>query len=55
MDKKHIEYCIKLGNPYMKEENYQEQLKTEEIDFSWIPKTEMQNEEWTKNSKKFTN
>ncbi len=57
MDEKHRQYCIKLGNPYMKEERYQEQLKANATDTSsWIPEesvNEMGN--WLKNSKKFTN
>lgn len=55
MDKNHIEYCMKLGNPYMKKEPYGETAKIEEIDFSWIPETEIEQEDWLKNTKKFTN
>lgn len=53
MDKNHIEYCRKLGNPYMKKKAYEETAKIEEIDFSWMPETEQ--EDWLKNTKKFTN
>ncbi len=55
MDEKHRQYCIRLGNPYMREERYQEQFKVEQADSSWIPENRMQEEPWLKNSKKFTN
>ncbi len=35
MDEKHRQYCIKLGNPYMREERYQEQIKSYEQTSSW--------------------
>ena len=54
MDEKHRQYCIRLGNPYMREERYQEQVKTAEEDSSWIPENRRQDEAWIKN-KKFTN
>jgi len=49
MDEKHRQYCIKLGNPYMKEERYQEQFKTSQVDSSWIPENRMQESNWIKN------
>lgn len=56
MDEKHRQYCIRLGNPYMKQEFFNEQFRgTEQADSSWIPETQMQNKDWIKNSKKFTN
>ena len=54
MDQKHREYCIRLGNPYMREERYENQER-EEMDSSWIAETQMKNDNWIKNSKKFTN
>ena len=54
MDEKHRQYCIRLGNPYMREERYQEQFKTTEDNSSWIPENRLQEESWIKN-KKFTN
>lgn len=55
MDEKHRQYCIKLGNPYMKEERYQEQFKINATDSSWIPESNFKESGWLKNSKKFTN
>lgn len=52
MDQKHREYCIRLGNPYMKEERFNQQFRTvEDVNSSWIPETELknQNEDWLKN------
>lgn len=52
MDQKHREYCIRLGNPYMKEEQFNKQFKNaEEINSSWMSETEMkvQNVEWLNN------
>lgn len=55
MDKKHREYCIKLGNPYYINE---EKTTYKEPTYSW---EEVETEEngatdnWLKNSKKFTN
>lgn len=55
MDEKHRQYCIKLGNPYMREERYKEQFKFNETDSSLIQETNLQNDNWIKDSKKFTN
>lgn len=55
MDERHRQYCIRLGNPYMMEERYQEQFKTVEESSSWIPEEKLQNNNWIKSSKKFTN
>lgn len=55
MDEKHRQYCIKLGNPYMRQERYQEQFKYDQADSSWIPEDKYQDENWMKNSRKFTN
>lgn len=56
MDQKHREYCIRLGNPFMREERYENQFKeAEEVDSSWVPETQIKEENWIKNSKKFTN
>ena len=54
MDEKHRQYCIKLGNPYMREERYEEQFKTAEDNSSWIPENRLQDENYIKNNKKFT-
>lgn len=55
MDQKHREYCIRLGNPFMREERYENQYRAEEADSSWVPETQMKEQNWMKNSKKFTN
>ena len=55
MDQKHREYCIRLGNPFMREERYENQYRAEEADSSWVPETQMKEQNWIKNSKKFTN
>lgn len=55
MDERHRQYCIKLGNPYMREERYQEQFKSEQTNYSWIPENRIQDDNWIKNSRKFTN
>ena len=56
MDQKHREYCIKLGNPYMKKEV---QNIKQEASSSWnnyeIPVENNDGDDWLKNSKKFTN
>ena len=52
MDKNHIAYCMKLGNPYIKQEQYQEKIKEEETEFSWIPETEMKSKMWDKKQQK---
>ena len=49
MDERHRQYCIRLGNPYMREERYKEQFKVEENDSSWIPESKLQEEKWMKN------
>ena len=49
MDEKHRQYCIKLGNPYMREEQYKEQFKTGELNSSWIPE-ENKETNWLKNN-----
>ncbi len=52
MDEKHRQYCIKLGNPYMREERYQEQFKASNINSSWIPENKAEaTESWFKNKK----
>lgn len=55
MDEKHRQYCIRLGNPYMREEQYKQQFNVSSDDSSWIPESEMKDDNWMKNSKKFTN
>ncbi|NLC88292.1 MAG: hypothetical protein GX682_05985 [Clostridiaceae bacterium] len=55
MDEKHRQYCIKLGNPYMGENYNKPEFRTETIDSSWIPQDAIKEENWLKNSKKFTN
>lgn len=54
MDQKHREYCIRLGNPYMKEEQFNNQLRrVEKEDSSWMPETQMPSQEdWLKNKTK---
>ena len=54
MDEKHRQYCIRLGNPYMREERYQEQFKTVNESSSWIPENKIQDNNLI-NNKKFTN
>lgn len=52
MDQKHREYCIRLGNPYMREERFNEQFRSTELEnSSWIPESELQNKntDWLKN------
>ena len=55
MDEKHIQYCIRLGNPFMREERYQEQFKDQAMSPSWIPETNLEDDNWTKINKKYTN
>ena len=52
MDEKHRQYCIRLGNPYMQEQRYQEQLQPNEADSSWIREEPFENkEDWFKHKK----
>ena len=51
MDERHRQYCIRLGNPYMKEERYQQQFQTVEDTSSWIPENKMQDNNWIKKKK----
>lgn len=55
MDEKHRQYCIKLGNPYMMEERYEQQFQTAENVSSWIPEEKFEVNSLGKNNKKFTN
>lgn len=55
MDEKHRQYCIKLGNPYMNDERYQKQYGYNEEEIFWEQKPKMQDDNWIKSSKKFTN
>ena len=60
MDEKHRQYCIRLGNPYMmKDEPYNKPINQEErLDNNWndeVISNEIQDDNWLKNSKKFTN
>lgn len=55
MDEKHRQYCIKLGNPYMREEQYNNQFRVEQADSSWMPESTIKDDNWLKSSKKFTN
>ena len=55
MDKKQREYCIKLGNPYMKED-----IEPKQEANSWnnnfeIPVEDDEENNWLKNTKNFTN
>lgn len=52
MDQKHREYCIRLGNPYMKEESFNEKFKNNNIqlDSSWMPKNNLEQVNWKKNN-----
>ena len=55
MDQKHREYCIRLGNPFMKDDNYKEPFQ-QQLSNNWIDETNMNTEDdnWLNNSKKFT-
>lgn len=55
MDEKHRQYCIRLGNPYMREEQYNKQFGMEQADSSWVPENNMEGNDFFKNNKKFTN
>ena len=55
MDEKHRQYCIKLGNPYMNDARYQKQYEYDEEEAFWEQTPRMQDDNWMKNSKKFTN
>lgn len=50
MDAKHREYCIRLGNPYFKEETKYEEIQN----LQWDMK-EKNDKYMLKNSNKFTN
>ena len=54
MDQKHRDYCIKLGNPFMKEEKYNEPFP-EETSNDWVENANNGNDNWQNNTKKFTN
>ena len=56
MDQKHREYCIRLGNPYMKEEKVEPKVefKNEWNNFE-NPVDDSNNTDWLKNNKNFTN
>jgi len=51
MDEKHRQYCIRLGNPFMREERYQQQFNKEEENSSWIPETKLEPNNWLNNKK----
>lgn len=57
MDQKHREYCIKLGNPYMMNENdnYQRNERRKNSFEGFEIEVEDNDENWLKNTKKFTN
>lgn len=57
MDQKHREYCIKLGNPYMmdKNDNYQREERRNTSFAGFEIDVENNDENWLKNTKKFTN
>ena len=55
MDEKHRQYCIKLGNPYMNDERYQKQYEYDNAEPFWQEQSTKQDNNWIKNSKKFTN
>ena len=56
MDQKHRDYCIKLGNTYMNEENNKVETETSSWNNSFeIPVEDNNEDNWLKNSKKFTN
>lgn len=54
MDEKHRQYCIRLGNPYMQDEKYNK-INLDRINEPWIPVENNNVDNWTNNSKKFTN
>ena len=53
MDEKHRKYCIKLGNPYMMEERYQDQIRTEQLNTSWIPDEKQEQKNWFKSNNNY--
>lgn len=55
MDEKHRQYCIRLGNPYMREQRYQEQFNKEMSNPSWISELESEANYWTDGNKKNVN
>jgi hypothetical protein len=54
MDEKHRQYCIRLGNPYMEQNKYNK-VELEPNEEPWIPVMNNDEEDWQKNSRKFTN
>ena len=54
MDEKHRQYCIRLGNPYMQDEKYNK-VNLDKINEPWNPNENNIQQNWQKNSKKFTN
>ena len=54
MDEKHRQYCIRLGNPYMQDDKYNK-VNLDKINEPWIPVENNNVDNWTNNSKKFTN
>lgn len=56
MDQKHREYCIRLGNPYMKEEKVEPKIEfSNGLNNFENSVDNLNNSDWLKNSKKFTN
>lgn len=55
MDEKHRQYCIQLGNPFMGENNYKKQNQYNRVDNMWNEDYRMQDDNWLKNTKKYTN
>ena len=60
MDKKHREYCIKLGNPFMMEEDHYQNKEERKVS-SWegfeidLEDNSSDDQNWLKNTQKFTN
>ena len=55
MDKKHREYCIKLGNPYYTVKNEEANETNLSQDNFEIDVEDNNSDNWLKNTKKFTN
>lgn len=55
MDEKHRQYCIRLGNPYMQEESFKEQVQAQGSNVYSIQENNMKPDDWIKNNKRFTN
>lgn len=55
MDEKHRQYCIKLGNPYMNDDRYQQSYGYNKSETFWDKTPKVENDSWMKSNRKFTN